>query len=225
MARITKSAEERRAEIIAAARTFFKEKGQQNVTMQEIMERLGIAKGTIYYHFPSKEDLLEAIVEQLVDEELARKKAILTGAEGLDALEKFRLLLTSDTLAEDNEAILNDLHREANARMHAKQLGRYLEKLAPLFASVIEQGRLEGIFTTAVPLESAEFLLAGLQFLTDEGFYAWTPAQIGRRSRAFPALIEAQLGAPSGSFGFLIGAEGPPSCEPSASRSRIKHNA
>lgn len=205
MARITKSAEERRAEIIAAARELFKEKGQSSVTMQEIMDRVGIAKGTIYHHFPSKEALLEAIVEKLVDEELAKKQAALAGAADLDALGKFRILLTAAPLAEENEALLEDLHREANAAMHAKQLARYVEKIAPLYAAVVEQGVAEGVFTARAPLEGTELLLAGLQFLTDEGFYPWTQDQLVRRYRAFPALMEAQLGAPVGSFGFLLG--------------------
>jgi AcrR family transcriptional regulator len=206
MARIVKKAEERKKEIIQAARDFFREKGQEHVTMQELMDRLKIAKGTIYHHFPSKDDLLEAIVEDLVDEELRRKEALLEKARAgnLKALEKMRLLLTGDNLAKENERILDNLHRAENSEMHAKQLGRYLIKLAPLFAEVVAEGCAEGVFNTERPLECAEFILAGAQFLTDVGFYPWSQEQIVRRMKAFPFLIEAQLGAPSGSFGFLL---------------------
>ena len=46
-------------------------------------------------------------------------------------------------------------------------------------------------------------MLAGFQFLTDLGFYAWTEDQISRRMNAFSFLIEDMLGAPEGSFDFL----------------------
>jgi hypothetical protein len=42
-----------------------------------------------------------------------------------------------------------------------------------------------------------------IQFLTDLGFYPWSQAQLARRMKAFPSLIEAQLSAPKGSFSFL----------------------
>ena len=205
MPRIVKKADERKKEIIGAARELFREKGQENVTMQELMDRLKIAKGTIYHHFASKNDLLEAIVEDLVDEELIKKEKLLKSGrfKKLSALEKIRLLVTQDTMAKENQDILENLHHPENAEIHAKQLGRYLVKLAPLFASVIEEGRAEGVFQTDHPLESAEFMLAGFQFLTDLGFYPWTEDQLVRRMNAFSFLIEDLLGAPEGSFGFL----------------------
>lgn len=205
MKRIVKKAEVRRAEIIEAAVRLFRSKGRESVTMQEIMDELGIAKGTIYHYFRSKEDLLEAIVGDLVEKELAAKEALLRGPEaaGLDALGRMRALTGGPSLADENEKVLETLHGEEHAAMHARQLGRYIKRLAPLFAEVIEQGRREGVFTTETPLESAEFMLAGAQFITDAGFYPWSAADLGRRAAALPALIENQLGAPAGSFGFL----------------------
>ena len=44
---------------------------------------------------------------------------------------------------------------------------RHLIKLAPLYGELIKQGCDEGIFHTQTPLESAEFILSGAQFLTD----------------------------------------------------------
>jgi len=205
MKRIVKKPEERKEEIITAARELFLEKDYDTMTMKDVMQKLNIAKGTIYHYFSSKEALLEAVVEDLVDEELTRKIQLVENcrSQNLNALEKFRLLTTTDTIADENEKILENLHLPGNTLMHTRQLGRYLQKLAPVFASVIQEGCEQGIFRTDHPLESAEFLLAGFQFLTDVGFYPWTETQISRRIKAFPALIEAQLNAPEGSFSYL----------------------
>jgi hypothetical protein len=87
--------------------------------------------------------------------------------------------------------------------MHTRQLGRYLTRLSPVFASIVEEGCDQGIFKTAYPLESMELILAGVQFLTDKGFYSWSEDELSRRIASLPSLVEAQLGAPQGSFSFL----------------------
>ncbi len=205
MKRIVKKPDVRKKEIIQAARELFQTKEYDKTSMRELMKNLNIAKGTIYHYFPSKEHLLEAVVEDLVDEELQQKKQLMSSSQcrGLNALEKIRLLVTSDTLAEDNEQILDNLHHSGNTLMHTRQLGRYLSKLAPIFAAVFEEGCDQGLFKIEHPLESAELILAGIQFLTDVGFYPWSQAELARRMEALPSLIEAQLGAPKGSFNFL----------------------
>jgi AcrR family transcriptional regulator len=73
MKRIVKKPAERRKEIIRAARELFQEKDYASVTMQGVMEKLNVAKGTIYHYFSSKEDLLESVVEDLIDEALIKK--------------------------------------------------------------------------------------------------------------------------------------------------------
>ena len=83
-----------------------------------------------------------------------------------------------------------------------------LIKQAPLYAKLIRQGCEEGLFQTEAPLECAEFILSGIQFLTDRGIYPWTQEDLMRRIRAFPKLIEQQLKAPAGSFQFLVEAIG-----------------
>lgn len=205
MARIVKKPDERRKEIIKAARELFQEKDYDKMTMLDLMKKLNIAKGTIYHYFSSKEDLLESVVEDLIDEELKRKKRLLNSSQcsNLNALEKFLMLLTTDTMANDNEQILESLHHPGNTLMHTRLLGLYILKLAPIFAKIIEEGCNQGVFKTEHPRECAEYLFSGFQFLTDLGFYPWSQKQLARRARAFPSLIETQLGAPKGSFSFL----------------------
>jgi hypothetical protein len=88
--------------------------------------------------------------------------------------------------------------------MHIRLLAKMITQQAPIYAKLIRQGCDEGTFTTNTPLESAEFILAGIQFLTDMGIYPWTQEQLTRRTMALPTLVEAQLSAPAGSFQFLL---------------------
>jgi len=206
MARVVKKPEERRREILDAARELFRTIGYENTTMQSLMVKLDVAKGTIYHYFTSKEELLEAVVEDLIDQDLRNKQQLLESPEfiSLSALEKMCRLQEVPSLAEENEEILEGLHDSSNSSMHTRQLGSYISRLAPLYAKIIEEGCQEGVFSTEYPLECAEFLLAGIQFITDVGFFPWEEKQLVRRAEAIPSLVEAQLKAPEGSFGFLI---------------------
>jgi AcrR family transcriptional regulator len=203
MVRTVKKPEERRLEIILAARELFETKDYETTTMQNVMDQLGIAKGTIYHYFKSKEELLEAVIEYTVAEYITAMQAIMDQTEG-DALDKLRVLILAGQISTEHGEILEHLHQPGNVGMHTRQLAVTLTGLAPVYASVIQQGCEEGTFQTEHPLECAEFLLTGIQFLTDLGIHPWKPEDLLRRIVAFPALIEAQLQAPKGSFNILI---------------------
>ncbi len=58
----------RRHEIVHAARAVFAEKGFANATLEEIAERAGFGKGTVYNYFESKETLFSAAIADLLDD-------------------------------------------------------------------------------------------------------------------------------------------------------------
>jgi AcrR family transcriptional regulator len=203
MVRKVKAPEERRREIISVARALFEKQSYENTTMRHIIDEIGIAKGTLYHYFKSKEALLEAVVLQTVDEYVARIQSVLDATPG-SSLERLRVLIAAGNIDASDEDILENLHRPGNVGMHTQQLAVTITKVAPLYASVIQQGCEEGLFQTEHPRECAEFLLAGFQFLTDMGIYHWESEALMRRAKAVPALIEAQLHAPKGSFDFLL---------------------
>jgi len=203
MARIVKKPEERRLEIINAARHLFQTQEYEKTTMQDVMDSLNIAKGTIYHYFSSKEALLQAVIENVVDESFEQMTEIVAQAPG-NGLEKMKLLMSAGNIAADNKNLLDHLHRHSNDIMHLRMLTATLAQLAPLYAQLIEQGCKEGLFATKVPLECAEFILYAVQFLTDKGICPWKQQDIDRRAKAFPQLIERLLQAPAGSFEFMV---------------------
>lgn len=203
MGRTVKKPMERKADIIQAARLLFLQKQYEKTTMQDIMEFLNIAKGTIYHYFSSKEELLEEVVKDIVTQNCKCLLACVHQAQG-SALEKLETLTKMSNISEENKPILEHLHASGNEVLHLRLLTETIVKQAPIYALLIEQGCKEGVFTTKYPLESAEFILSGIQFMTDMGIYPWSKEDLVRRINVFPRLIEHLLQAPPNSFQFLF---------------------
>ena len=65
--RIVKEAEVRKEEILDAAETLFAAKGFDNTSTGDILDAVGIARGTLYYHFRSKEEILDGVIQRITD--------------------------------------------------------------------------------------------------------------------------------------------------------------
>ncbi|MCH9634693.1 MAG: hypothetical protein S4CHLAM7_14470 [Chlamydiae bacterium] len=193
----------RKDKILKVARKLFLTKDYDKTTMVDIMNALEIAKGTIYHYFRSKEALFEAVIEDIVEENIKHMRTLVKNTPK-NALEKIQLLVNAGNISQENEKILEQLHKPTNDALHSRLLAATLIKQAPLYAEIIQQGCAEGIFKTEAPLECAEFILSAIQFLTDMGIYPWTEQDLKRRMQAFPILIERLLQAPPGSFQFLV---------------------
>lgn len=192
----------RREEILKVARNLFLTKDYDKTTMVDIMEALEIAKGTIYHYFKSKEALFEAVIEDIVEKNVKQMAALIKNSSK-NALQKIQLLVNAGNIFQENERIVEQLHKPVHNALHSRLLAAALMKQAPLYAEIIQQGCEEGVFKTGAPLECAEFILSAIQFLTDRGIYPWMEEDLKRRIQAFPTLIEQLLQAPLGSFQFL----------------------
>ena len=70
-----------RDRIQAVALQLFVEQGYEKTSMREIAERLGVTKAALYYHFQSKQEILDS-VNGLIRERLGRLDAVISWASG-----------------------------------------------------------------------------------------------------------------------------------------------
>ncbi|MFW5882714.1 MAG: TetR/AcrR family transcriptional regulator [Planctomycetota bacterium] len=199
--RTVKKPEERRAEIVAAATELFLHHGFDDTTMSDMIARVGIAKGTVYHYFASKDALLDAVVTQLAT--AYRDRRLAQADPQASALAQLEQLFSPERISQDEREATEHLHTPGNVKLHVRLLAELTEQMAPALQRLIEQGARAGVFSCQQPLEVAELLIAGIQFLTDEGVSDWGDATIARRQQAFPGIVESLLRAPPGSFAFL----------------------
>ena len=64
--RVVKEYDERKNEILDASEKLFLEKGYVQCTIKDILKAVDIARGTFYYYFESKEEVLDAVISGLL---------------------------------------------------------------------------------------------------------------------------------------------------------------
>ncbi len=201
--RIVKDPEERRNEILDAAERLFQSKGYGKATINDILNEVGVAKGTFYYYFKSKEDVLDAIVTRYVEKGVRAAREIAADVR-LSVHEKLLyIMLAQRHGTEDNRQILEELHDVNNAQMHQKSLLETVLRLTPVLQEVIEQGIREKAFATPYPRESIELLLVAAVTLFDEGIFKWSPDELETKIQGFMYAMETLLGAKEGSFAYI----------------------
>ncbi|MFD3450553.1 TetR/AcrR family transcriptional regulator [Microbacteriaceae bacterium 4G12] len=204
--RIVKEHEERRNEIMDTAERLFVSKGYVKTTINDILQEIGIAKGTFYYYFKSKEEVMDAIIMRIINEDVAAAKKIASNPN-IPVLDKlFQILMAQvPKTGGTKEKMIEQFHQPNNAEMHQKSLVQAILQLTPILTGVIEQGIEEGIFATAYPRETMEFLIASAQVIFDEGLFHWEPHEAMQRAKAFISMMEMTLGAKKGSFDYILG--------------------
>jgi len=206
--RISKDPDERRSEIIDAAEMLFTTKGYASTTINDILKEVGIAKGTFYYYFQSKEEVMDAVVMRFIEMgvKAARNIACDPNMKAPEKLFQIIMAQRPDPQSDGNkkEEMIDELHEIDNAEMHQKSLVETILKLTPVLTKVIEQGIEEGSFQTPYPRETVEFLLVSSQFLLDEGIFQWEPEERLQKAVAFVHIIETTLGAEKGSFAYIF---------------------
>ncbi|MCD8117756.1 MAG: TetR/AcrR family transcriptional regulator [Oscillospiraceae bacterium] len=187
--RITKDAEERKSEILDIAQRLFHEKGYVQTTIEDILRESGIARGTLYYHFKSKEDILSAMIDRQIDR-LEQEFRCIAEDSALSAVEK---LVRVIQLQSHSGMLAEGLHEKENAELHQKSFQRSLLRYTPVLTEIVEQGIESGEFSTPYPKESVELLFCASQ-LHDPGVFSWPQEERQQKKKAFFWMLEVTLG-------------------------------
>ena len=203
MARIVKAPEERRAEIVDTAERLFREIGYAKCSVEMIIREIGVAKGTFYYYFKSKPDILQAIVDTTLDKIVEMAEGV-ADETSLSAMQKMEVLLGDSHIGDDNSIeVAEMLHLPENRELHELTNIQTVLRMSPILAHIVEQGTEEGVFNVERPLETIQFLFTGAQFLTDGGMFGFSVSELRTRRLVMQTIIEKALGAEPGSFQFM----------------------
>lgn len=123
------------------AEQLFVEKGFDQASTNDIINKIVIARGTLYYYFSSEEEIFDAIVDRMGREKIAQAAAIIADQE-ISLLER----LTASVLALNVDSgvgveMLAQMHKSQNALLHQKMQESMIRGVVPLFAKLIVEGK------------------------------------------------------------------------------------
>ncbi|WP_082143952.1 TetR/AcrR family transcriptional regulator [Nitratireductor soli] len=143
--------------------------GYDRLSIQDILNATGVSKGAFYHYFDSKQDLLEALVDQ-TSQAIAENLAPISDDEDLAAVEKLqRFFATLAAWKSARRDLLENLLgvwlADENALLREKQRHAIARRIAPLFARIIEQGAREGVFASSYPEQEGWLVVSIIQDL------------------------------------------------------------
>ncbi|MCM1371063.1 MAG: TetR/AcrR family transcriptional regulator [Clostridium sp.] len=187
--------EVRKKELIKIAYELFVTKGYENTSVDEIIAKAGIAKGTYYYHFESKEQMLEEVINVMVNEEVDMAKEVLNMPISIP--EKLVGVITSLRPKIDEEEIKNALNKKENIVMHEKINNRIIEEAIPLLERIVNEGIENNMFNCNHIKERLKMLLIMSNELFDDDDLNINEVEV------FIDTTEKMLGAKQGTLQFI----------------------
>ncbi len=169
--RITKPAEVRREELLAAAFKLFQEVGYENTSVQMVTDYVGISKGLFYHYFESKAVLLNELVAWQADIFLAGLPRSVADMQG-SSLDKLRAIVGRATqwklgdIRDLSRTYLEVMYCDENRGLRTALLSTYVRVLVPLFGAIVAEAGEQGLCHVDDPIMAAELALAlgiGLQ--------------------------------------------------------------
>jgi AcrR family transcriptional regulator len=212
MVRIVKDADERRDELLDTALALFLDHGYERTSVEQITKTVGVAKGTFYHYFATKQQLLEQLVERFTEDLFGEVEAALA-ASGGSAVDRLRNLAAASSrvkLGRKQETVMlsRPLFTEENQPLLHRLVDGWIDRTRPLIRGIIEQGVAEGTFDVANPAATTEVWLSlwydyGIR--TSRQFFAALddPAELEKLLAAVAALQTAEeriLGLPRGAL-------------------------
>ncbi|MGV9310848.1 TetR/AcrR family transcriptional regulator [Streptomyces sp. NPDC003691] len=197
------AAPERRGELLAVAAEVFAAQGYNATTVRRIADEAGLLAGSLYYHFDSKESMLDEILSAFLNELWAGYDAVL--AAGLGPRETVEALVTESFREIDrHRAAVAIYQREAPHLTDLPRfgyLGASRRRFEDLWVGTLERGVADGVFRADLDIRLA------YRFLRDTVWVAasWyrpggrhSPEEIARQylSMVLDGIAAAEGGGP-----------------------------
>ena len=186
--------------ILDTARELFMEQGFDQTSISQILEATQIARGTLYYYFSSKEEIMDAIIERTIERAFTASQAFADNRE-LTIIERLAGSMAALNLNhQEGEEVLLHLNQPQNALLHEKTNQILLERAPQILLPIIQDGIAAGDMMTDYPYESLEMILTYSLQAFGSSFQALPPEKQQQKLQAFLYLLETLFHSQQGYF-------------------------
>lgn len=177
----------------------------KEISVESIAQKAGVGKGSVYYYFDSKDEILSHVIER------SYRRAI---REYLDNIrfeqsaigrikQLFKSVLKKD-FGDSRQNLIVTLHLNDDLILHNKLKAIAVQELSPILTVLLEQGMEEGSIKMDYPKESAEIIVTVLSVFLDHTVASQEKTALKKKLKIFASVLETCLKTPKGSFDFLF---------------------
>lgn len=201
---------DKRELIFEAMEELMSEVPYKEISVDSIAKKAGIGKGSIYYYFKSKDEILYAVIER------SYRRAVHDFFESIhlrpetSVMEKIKLLFMSVIKRDFNgneKNLIITLHLHEDTTLHQKMKCVAIQEISPVLTELLKEGVSEGVISTESPKESAEIIVAVLTFFFDESVFLEDLKSMHNKLKILSEVLETCLKAEKGSFDFIYSGE------------------
>ena len=143
---------DKRVLILDAATRVFAERGFFGAQVADIAKRAGIAAGTVYLYFRSKDDLLLSVFERTMQDAIREGRAALEGIDHpADRLRRIARLHLDRLGRDRNLAVVFQVELRQSTKFMARLSTTQLRDYLGLIRDTIAEGQTRGVFRLHVP--------------------------------------------------------------------------
>ncbi len=186
----------RKKELTKIAYDLFITKGYENTSVDEIIAKAEIAKGTFYYHFESKEQILEEVINMMIDSGIKRARKVVNSNLKLE--EKLVYTILALRVAPGEQSVQDIIHQKENILLHKKTNDRMIEEAVPILSEIAREAKKEGLFHCDDNIEQRVRMSL---ILSNEMFDHERTSE--EQIFVFIDTLEKIYGAPAGSLSFI----------------------
>lgn len=143
----------RRAQILEATHRVTLRRGLHDLRMSDVADELGISSGLIHYHFATKDDVIEAMLRDVADREVAEVRSAVAGvADPAERLERIIDVYLPSTRRDPSWLLWIDVWGEALRDINLRRISEELDNAwVELIADTVAEGIERGVFRAGDP--------------------------------------------------------------------------
>jgi AcrR family transcriptional regulator len=205
----------RRDAFVDAAQALILTRGYDRFSIQDVLDAAGASKGAFYHYFDSKEALLDAVIDRMADQGIARVQPLLDD-QRLTAPQKLQAVFggIAEFKAERKDLIMGFLRvwsSDDNAIVRERLRRLVARRQLALLDQIVKQGLAENSFASRNPDHLARVLVTFMAGMSELAMDLWVGRQDGtitfeevtRTFDAYQEAFERIVGARPGSLQFL----------------------
>lgn len=196
---------DKRKLILDAMQQIMTDNKSTNATISDVAKKAGIAKGSVYYYFNSKDEIIDAVIERAYADVVKESSDMLSNTE-MTAIDKLRTIFDISVYPLSNNKqsrLLKLLNVQDNVIIHQKFCVIVMRTLTPILTEVIKQGINDGICECDYPRQYAEFILSMIVLSLDSVLLPVSEGERIEKLKALSQLLELGLKLEKGSFAYI----------------------